>query len=114
MICPHGQETLQGFLQHLNGIHRNIKFTKELEQNGTLPFLDVLVKKKMDGTLGHMVYRKTTNIDVYLHVDLEHHLEQKRAVLSTLTHRAQSICDEDSLQDELFVMKTVYRMNYLR
>jgi len=33
-------------------------FTKELEQNEILPFLDVLVKKKMDGTLGHTVYRK--------------------------------------------------------
>jgi hypothetical protein len=61
MILPHGQETIQDLLQYLNGIHGNIMFTKELEQNGTLPFLDVLVKKKMDGTLGHTVYRKTTN-----------------------------------------------------
>jgi hypothetical protein len=99
MIWPHGQQTLQEFL-HLNGIHGNIKLTKELEQNGTLPFLDVLVKKKTDGTLGHTVYRKTTNTDIYLHKDLEHHLEQKRAVLYTLIHRAGSICDEDSLQDE--------------
>jgi hypothetical protein len=57
MIWPHRQETLQDSLQHLNGIHRNIKFTKELEQNGTLPFLDVLAKKKMDGILCHTVYR---------------------------------------------------------
>ena len=88
MIWPHGQETLQDFLHHLNGIHGNIKFTKELEQNAILPFLYVLVEKKMDGTLGHTVYRKTTNTDVYLHVDLEHHLEQKRAVLSILIHHA--------------------------
>jgi len=58
MIWPHRQETLKDFLQHLNDIHGNIKFTKEIEQNRTLPFLDVLVKKKMDGTLDHTVHRK--------------------------------------------------------
>jgi hypothetical protein len=76
IIWPHEQETFQDFLQHLNGIHGKFKFTKELEQNGTLPLLDVLVKKKMDGTLGHTVYRKTTNTDVNLQEDLQHHLEQ--------------------------------------
>jgi hypothetical protein len=60
----------------------------ELEQNGTLPFLDVLVKKITDGTLTYTVYRKMTNTGLYLHVDSEHHLAQTRAVLSTLTHCA--------------------------
>jgi hypothetical protein len=60
----------------------------ELEQNGTLPFLDVLVKKNTDDTLAHMVYRKTTNTSVYLHVESEHHLAQTTVVLSTLTYRA--------------------------
>jgi hypothetical protein len=60
----------------------------DLEQNGTLPFLDVLVKKNTDGTLAHTVYRKMTNTSLYLHVDSEHHWAQTRAVLSTLTHHA--------------------------
>jgi hypothetical protein len=60
----------------------------ELEQNGTLPFLDVLVKKSTDGTLAHMVYRKMTNTGLYLHVDSEHHPAQTRTDLSTLTHHA--------------------------
>jgi hypothetical protein len=38
---------LQEFLKHLNGIHKNIKFTMEIEKNGVLPFLDVLVTKWM-------------------------------------------------------------------
>jgi len=63
-------------------------FTIELEQNGTLPFLDVLVKKNADGTLAHTMYRKTTNTGLYLHVDSEHHPAQTRTVLSTLTYRA--------------------------
>ena len=31
------------FLQYLNNKHSNIKFTRDLEQNNKLPFLDILV-----------------------------------------------------------------------
>ena len=45
---------------------------------------------------------KTINTDIFLHVDLEHHLEQKdqSPKLSSTMH-------------DPFVMKTVYMMNYL-
>lgn len=32
-------------LQHLNNIQPHIEFTMELEKDGALPFLDVLIKK---------------------------------------------------------------------
>jgi hypothetical protein len=41
----------------------------ELEQNGILQLLDVLVKKKTDGTLSHKAYKKTKHMDLNLHVD---------------------------------------------
>jgi hypothetical protein len=31
----------------------------EIEENGHLPFLDMDIYKKKDGSLGHKVYRKT-------------------------------------------------------
>jgi hypothetical protein len=37
------------FLEQLNSIHQNIAFTMEVEQQGTLSFLDVLVKRRLDG-----------------------------------------------------------------
>jgi hypothetical protein len=36
----------QDFLGHPNDMYANTKSTMELEENGALPFLDVLVKKK--------------------------------------------------------------------
>ena len=36
---------LQTFNEYLNTKHRNIKFTKEEEVNGSLPFLDVLISR---------------------------------------------------------------------
>jgi hypothetical protein len=67
VMWPHGKTELRGFLQHLNNIHPNIKFTMEVEQNGCLPFLDVLVGRRPDRSLGHSVYRKSTHMELYLH-----------------------------------------------
>ena len=46
------------FLNHLNGIHNNIQFTMEIEEEGHLPFLDIDIYTKTDGSLGHKVCRK--------------------------------------------------------
>ncbi|XP_015125032.1 uncharacterized protein LOC107046828, partial [Diachasma alloeum] len=58
VIWPHGRTGLNQFLEFLNAQHPSIKFTMEIEQNGCLPFLDVLVYRNKDGTLGYQLYRK--------------------------------------------------------
>ncbi|KAF2890759.1 hypothetical protein ILUMI_15414 [Ignelater luminosus] len=55
VIWTHGREQLDGFLDHLNSIHQKIKFTMKTEDNNQLPFLDVLVKKRQDESVGHTV-----------------------------------------------------------
>ena len=45
-LWPHGKDELDKFFQHLNDISKDIKFTMELEENGTIPFLDILIKRK--------------------------------------------------------------------
>ena len=39
------KEDILNFLSFLNSIHPSIKFTYELEQSGTLPFLDLLITR---------------------------------------------------------------------
>lgn len=51
VIWPHSADTLTAFLTHLNNIRPSIQFTMEKESNGTIAFLDVLVKRENDGTL---------------------------------------------------------------
>jgi hypothetical protein len=82
-----------------------MKFTMEIRKDNRLAFLDVLVKKKLNGSLGHMVYRKPTHTDLYLHAESEHHPAQKNEVLRTLIHRAKTICDMESLGEELQHLK---------
>jgi hypothetical protein len=100
-VWSHGKDDLQDFLQNLNNIHKSIEFTMEVEQDRTLPFLDVLVSRRVDGTLGHTVYRKSTHTDLYLHAKSEHHPAQKRAVLTTLIRHAKTLYDPDSLGKEI-------------
>ncbi|XP_011069268.1 PREDICTED: uncharacterized protein LOC105155067 [Acromyrmex echinatior] len=74
VIWRHGRSELRKFLIHLNKQHPNIRFTIDIEENGKLPFLDVLVSKETNGTLGHQVYRKTTRTDTYMlnHTTTQH------------------------------------------
>jgi hypothetical protein len=83
VVWPHGKDELQELLKHLNNIHPNIKCTMEVEQNKTLPFSDVLVSRRPDGSLGYSVHRKSTHTELYLHTKSEHRPAQKQAVLAT-------------------------------
>jgi hypothetical protein len=97
VIWPHGKVSLTNFVEHLNGLHKNIQFTMEIEENGHLPFLDIDIYRKRDGSLGHKVYRKPTHTNLYLHQLSHHHPASKHSVLSSLIHRAHALCDQDSL-----------------
>ena len=56
------EEEQNSFLQHLNSIHPKIKFTcEEVREDGSMPFLDILVTPEEDGSLKTSVFRKTTD-----------------------------------------------------
>ena len=68
-----------------------------MEENGSIPFLDVRITKRPDATLSHQVYRKPTHTEQYLHVDPHHHPAQKLGVIKTLATRDLKISDKGHL-----------------
>ena len=100
VIWPHGEPLFRDFLAHLNNQHPSIRFTMEIEENKRLPFLDVQVFRKPDGSLGHSVYRKKTDTNRYLHADSNHHPSQKNSLVNILFRRADIISDSDSRDQE--------------
>jgi len=70
----------------------------ELEENGSIPFLDILINMKEDGKLGHLVYRKNTHTENYLHASSHHHPTQNIGVLNTLSIRSIRISDKEHLE----------------
>ena len=91
VIQQEGQK--QTFLEHNNKVDPAIKLTVEDNQeNGAIPILDTIVKPETENTLTITVYRKPTHTDQYLQWDSHHNLAPKYSVISTLTHRAKTVC----------------------
>jgi hypothetical protein len=76
-----------------------------------LPFLDLDIYRRLDGSLGHKVYCKHTHTDLYLNTKSHHHPTNKQVVLSTLIHRARALCDANSPQAKLVFLRDVFKQN---
>jgi hypothetical protein len=85
------------FLRYLNGRHNNVKFTIEFEQNGEIPFVDVLVKRCPNNTFETSVYRKKTFTGLYTKWDSFTPRRYKINLIRTLTYRCFRICSSTSL-----------------
>ena len=73
----------------------------EVEKNRSISFLDVHITRTEGGKLDHRVYRKSTHTDRYLHKNSNHHPQQKRGMIKTLIDRANRICQENNIKDEI-------------
>ena len=96
-ICFIKVGSVNYILSVLNSFDMNIKFTYELEHDGKLPFIDVLLcrsGKKIYTT----VYRKAINNDVYLNWSVFAPISLKRGTLKTLIERAYLILQQISEQ----------------
>ncbi|XP_046404148.1 uncharacterized protein LOC124169549 [Ischnura elegans] len=114
IVWPHGDKHLETFLKSMNRQHPKIKFTMEKEKDEKIPFLDVLIHRRGDGTIGHSVYRDPNHSDLDLSGNSHHHPSQKTAIMSELILRAQSIADKESLPQELTYLVKTFRQNGFR
>ncbi|GAA55527.1 hypothetical protein CLF_108233 [Clonorchis sinensis] len=100
----------------LNTTFEDIKFTVELERNNRLPFLDVLVNRKMDGTLETCVYRKQTHTDQILNYNSNHPMNHKKSCVQTLFKRAETHCSTTELRkkEENYLFRVFQKNGYPR
>ena len=99
------------FHEHLNRQNADIQFTREVEENGKIPFLDCLVSRH-DNKLQTTIYRKPTHTDRLLDQSSYNPTSHKATTIRTLTRRAQLVCDStDSLTDESKYLDNVFSKN---
>ena len=88
----------RSFLDHINSLDQCIQFfIEDSRTDGSMPFLDILVTPKQDGSLSTTVYRKPTHTDLYLQWDSHHTISSKYSVVGTLHHRAKTLCSSPQL-----------------
>ena len=110
-IWSHGKDKLGDFLIHINKQLEDIKFTMEIEEDNSLPFLYILLSRKEDGFLAHQVYRKKMHVDKCIRYDSHHHLTQNISIINTLTIRAKRIFDFAHLDIELEHLTKIFKNN---
>ena len=78
------ESKIDEFHEHLNNQNTNIQFTKEIEENGKIHFLDCLVTHE-NKTLRTTVYRKSSHTDTLLDQTSYNPTSQKETTVQTLT-----------------------------
>ncbi|KAL9969279.1 hypothetical protein ACROYT_G021476 [Oculina patagonica] len=105
------KDEIDDFHKHLNEQNADIQFTREIEENGKLPFLDCLVSRDIN-KIRTTVYRKPTHTDRLLDETSYNPTSHKATTIKTLTRRAQLVCDTpDSLSDENKYLDRVFHKN---
>ena len=106
------KDEIDDFHEHLNRQNAQIQFTKKIEDNGKIPFLDCLVicdNNRLQTVLQTTVYRKPTHADRLLDESSYNPTSHKATTIRTLTRRALLVCDShDSLANEHEYLDNVF------
>ena len=103
-------DELQRFFNFLNSRVGSISFTMELENNGRMPFLDLLIDRSDDG-LTFSVFRKPTHTDVYLNRLSCHPSSVFKSLVRCLGLRAERLCSSARLPSEKAHLRSVLARN---
>ena len=97
-FCILDKSQTESFHQHLNSVCKHIQFTKEVEFESSLPFLDVLVSRS-GNNISTQIHKKPTHTDRYLSYTSHHPKHQKLAITHSLHNRISShITDQTERQ----------------
>ena len=85
------KDHVQKFTNHLNKHYKNIKFTSEIEGNGSLSFLDIKISRE-NNKFVTSVYRKPTFSAVLTNFESFIPDICKSGLIETLLHRSFRLC----------------------
>jgi hypothetical protein len=94
-----------------NLLHPNITVKIEHEHDGTIPFLDLEISRRNDGSIKRSIYRKKTWTGQYMHFCSFVPLQYKRNLVKALFNRARRICTDDTIEEELNFLKSTLISN---
>ena len=112
VIAPEGTN-LNVKLRDLNLVNNDIQFTVEHEVDKKLPFLDIMIRRKDNGTASFSVYRKATNKNDLIHYYSAHSDRIKSGVIIGFFLRAFRVCSEEHIDEEVnYIFKVFSDLGY--
>ena len=100
---------IQSLLNRLNNLHNSIQFQYEIENNHTLPFLDVLlIKNALNNKPKFKVYRKPTHSNTYIHSFSNHSYGVKLGTMVGMFLRSYRICSPEFIDEEIQYLTNVF------
>ena len=90
------------------------QFTKEEENNSTLPFLDTLVEQNNDKTISIKIYRKPTHANQYLKYKSHNPTSAKQSVITALFDRADNVVSnkKDKIEEKHHILAALQQNGY--
>ena len=79
----------------------------DVEDEGRLPMLDLVLHRMEDGTIATTVFRKPTHTERYLPFSSHHPSSMKQSVVKYLAHRASYVSPELPLEKETEVSHVI-------
>ena len=105
------EDHVKKFFRYINSRHKSMSFTYEVEAEGKLPFLDVLVTR-IEGNFCTSLYRKPTFSGLYSHYGSYMPDSYKKGLVYTLLHRAFVLCSSwDQFHEEVVYLKDIFLKN---
>ena len=84
------------FLNKLNSCHRNLKFTMEIAEQDTIPFVGMNITKS-GNRLETSVYRKSTNTGLLLHYHSHVDKRRKDCLLTTMIDLIMTLSERQNV-----------------
>ncbi|CAH8606449.1 unnamed protein product [Schistosoma rodhaini] len=104
---------LDDILHSFNSCHPSIDFTLEREKDQSIPFLDVHLLRRSNGSLKRSIFRKQTWNGQLTNFYSWVPLNRKRNLIHSLCYRIHRICSTECINEELeFLKKTLMKNGY--
>ena len=100
------KDYVEKFKNYLNKQHKNIKLTSEIEENGSLSFLDITITRE-NNKFVTLVYRKPTFSGVFTNFQSFIPEMHKCGLIETLLHRSFRLCSScENFHREIETLKS--------
>ena len=105
------KDHIEKFQCYLNSLHPNINFKPEIEENNSISFLDIKIRR-VNNSFSTNIYRKVTFSGVFTNFESFIPVSYKSNLIFTLLFRAFALCSNFELfHQEILNPKDIFKRN---